>query len=146
MAANLARHSQYLVVITVLVERKWLKASNQNTANRRHTAQSVSNFLEVLAAKGLKKRFLAEAPKTKTVLAAGQTDEIVRSARGFFAKAGVKPDVLASRIDKLAANKTNVPTEIWQASLTVEPDLMEFARAFVSSHNLTADFKTTKSL
>lgn len=108
------------------------------------TAQSVSNFLEMLAAEGLKEKFLDEAPEAKTVLAAGQSDEIRRSARGFSAKTGVKPDVLASRIDKLAANRTNVPAEVWQASMTVEPELMEFARAFVSTHNLTA--KIAKSL
>ncbi|NKL21813.1 hypothetical protein [Rhizobium leguminosarum] len=125
-----------------MVEGKQAKYSEPVTI----TAQSVSNFLEMLAAKGLKDQFLAEAPKAKTVLAAGQSDEIVRSAKSFSAKAGVKPDVLASGIDKLTSNKTSVPTEVWQASLSVEPDLMEFARSFVLTHNLAADFKIAKSL
>ncbi len=110
------------------------------------TPQSVSIFLEMLAKKGLKDQFLAGAPDANTALAEGQSDSIIRSAKAFSSKSGVQPDVLAKSIESLASRRSSVPTELWQASLSVEPNLMEYARTFVVAHKLAADFKIAKSL
>ncbi|TBY71476.1 hypothetical protein E0H51_27335 [Rhizobium leguminosarum bv. viciae] len=110
------------------------------------TTQSVSSFLDMLAKKGLREKFLAEAPQGKTVLEAGQKEQPLLDTHIFSKSASASPKVLADGIDQLAEKGKEVPGEIWEASLSVEPDLMEFARTFVVKHRLTADFPLAKSL
>ncbi|QPB24568.1 hypothetical protein [Rhizobium sp. 007] len=110
------------------------------------TAQSVGTFLDMLKTKGLREKFLAEAPQTKTVLAAGQSEQVLLDKNIFSANAGANPEALADGIDALSANKKEVPREVWEASLSVEPDLMEFARSFVLKHKLATDHSIAKSL
>ncbi len=110
------------------------------------TAQSVSRFLDMLAKKGLREKFLVEAPQAKTLLAAGQSEQPLLHTHVFRDNAMVNPKALADGIDRLAENEKEVPTEVWKASLSVEPDLMEFARSFVLKHKLATDYPVAKSL
>ncbi len=106
------------------------------------SAQSVTWFLEMLDKEGLRKQFLDQAPKSKTTAAS----ELLLNSDVFAGKSQIDPQALAHGMDRLSTVDTAISTDVLQASLSVEPELMEFARTFVMNNNLTANYSIAKGL